>query len=221
MERKRALSTLDFFADLDEQDLEEVVALTIERQYDKNQMIFMEGDPGKGFHFVIEGRVKIYKTSRDGKELILTTFGPGSSFAEVTIFNDVPYPATAETLEPSRIGMIRNDDLEGLIAEKPALAIKLIRTLSKKLYRAQLNLKQIALDDTEHRLIRVILDALDESHRSKLTLHLSRQEIGEMIGATRETVSRTLNQLKKDGLIRLSGKTLTVVDEEGLRDRIE
>ncbi len=81
MERKRALSTLDFFADLDEQDLEEVVALTIERQYDKNQMIFMEGDPGKGFHFVIEGRVKIYKTSRDGKELILTTFGPGSSFA--------------------------------------------------------------------------------------------------------------------------------------------
>ncbi len=139
----------------------------------------------------------------------------------MTIFNDVPYPATAETLEPSRIGMIRNDDLEGLIAEKPALAIKLIRTLSKKLYRAQLNLKQIALDDTEHRLIRVILDALDESHRSKLTLHLSRQEIGEMIGATRETVSRTLNQLKKDGLIRLSGKTLTVVDEEGLRDRIE
>ncbi|WP_246105414.1 Crp/Fnr family transcriptional regulator [Sporomusa termitida] len=101
----------------------------------------MEGEPGEGFHYVKSGKVKIVKVSQDGREHMINILGPGEVFAEVLLFNHGPYPATAVTLADSVIGIIKNTDLENVVAGNARIALHIIRVMSKKLLQAQMKIK--------------------------------------------------------------------------------
>ena len=119
-DRLKFLRKIPYFSNIDDHELQAIADIMIERSYDKGRVLFMEGEFGEAVHFVIEGRVKIYKTSENGKEHILYIAGPGDIFAEVILFNEVNYPATAEVMEKSRIGKIRNEDLEQVLKAHPS-----------------------------------------------------------------------------------------------------
>lgn len=220
------LRRIPAFSTLRDESLEEIKAITIERNFRRGAIIFMEGDPGEGFYFIKSGKVKVYKTTPDGRELIFALLGEGDIFAEVTLFNDMNYPASAEVLEDASIGMIRNTDLEKLVTSNSEIALRIIKVLSKKLFNSQQKVKELALGDTYMRTAQILLKLTKEhgvegDSGIELKLALSRQELANMIGTARETVSRALSQFKKEGSIDISGKRIVIKDLNKLKSWIQ
>ncbi|WP_432664565.1 Crp/Fnr family transcriptional regulator [Wukongibacter baidiensis] len=221
MDNIEALKKVPIFSQLKDDDLNKILSITIQKKYKKGSVIFMEGDKGEAFYFIKSGKIKISKSSKDGKELILNIYGENHVFAEVTIFNDISYPATAEVIEDAVVGVIRNYDLEKLIKSNTELGFNLIKILSKRLFNAQMKLKQLALNDTYSRtadtLIRLSKNVgIERNGQIEFDLDLSRQELANMIGTARETVSRILSRFKKEGSIDISGKKMVIKDIEKL-----
>lgn len=210
------------FSELSDEDLEQISSVTIEKNLRKGTIIFMEGDKGEAFYFIKSGKVKVSKTTADGRELIFGIFSDGDVFAEVALFNDVLYPAGAEVIEDSCIGMIRNEDLENLIRKNSEIAIHIIKVFSKKLYNSQQKVKELALGDTYARTAQTIMKLAQNNGKKtsegiELNLNLSRQELANLIGTARETVSRALSQFKKEGSINIDRKKIIIKDMEKLK----
>ncbi len=217
-----ALKKLPIFSQLKAEELKKILSITNIKNYKKGSVIFMEGDKGEAFYFIKSGKIKISKSSKDGKELILNIYGENNVFAEVTIFNDINYPATAEVLEDASVGVIRNIDLEKLIRYNADMGLNLIKILSKRLFNAQMKLKQLALNDAYFRTADVLIRLSQNLARQRngeieLNLELSRQELANMIGTARETVSRVLSRFKKEGSIDIIGKKIIIKDIEKLK----
>lgn len=215
------LKNIPVFADLPDEFLKQVHEKTTERLYRKSVVIFFEGDPGDGFYYVKSGKVKIVKTTDDGREHIINILNPGDLFAEVLLFNNRPYPATAVAVENSSVGVIRNADLERLVLSNNKLALQLIKALSQRLLYAQQKIKNLALNDVMARTAEVLLRLGREQGRAdgshiEIMLDLSRQDLASLVGTTRETVTRTLAALKKDGVIDFNGSRITLLQSEML-----
>lgn len=186
---------------------------------------FLWREFGEAVHFVMEGKVKIYKTSEDGREHILYIAVPGDIFAEVILFNEVNYPATAEVLEKARIAVIRNEDLEKVLKAHPSMAVAIIKVLNKRLMDAQQQVKSLALHNTHGRTAQMLMKLATE-HGNKtengleLELVISRQELANMVGTTRETVTRVLMAFKKYNLIEIERNTIRIIQPEKLKEWI-
>jgi CRP/FNR family cyclic AMP-dependent transcriptional regulator len=216
------LKEIPVFLNLPDELLRMIHNHTIERRFRKGMIIFLEGDKGEGFHYVKSGKVKVLRTSDDGREHIIKILDAGEIFAEVLMFNNMPYPATAVAVEPSCIGMIRNVDLEQLVLANNVLALQLIKALSQRLIYAQQKIKNLALNDVMSRTVEILL-RLSQEQGSKLedgvieiALDLSRQDLASLVGTTRETVTRTLSSLKKDKIIDFDGNKIRILNMDYL-----
>ena len=217
------LKRLPVFAGLSDSQLHDIHTISSERLYRKNATIFYEGDPGEGFHYLKTGKVKIIKMTDDGREHIINILSPGDLFAEVLLFNNQAYPATAIAVEDSQVGVIKNSDLEKLILRNNELALQLIKALSQRLLFAQGKIKNLALHDVKARTAETLLD-LGHKHGKELpnghiriTLDMSRQDLAALVGTTRETVTRTLSALKKDKLIDFDTHAITLLAKDKLK----
>ena len=216
------LKKVPLFIDLSDIELQALGQLARVRNYRNNMLIFMEGEPGEALYFIISGRVKISKATADGREQILHILQSGDVFAEVVLIDRGPYPATAEVIESGQIGMLLNDDVENLIRSNPEIALKLLRLAFKRLRLAQAQIRDLALKDTYGRLASMLL-ILAKDHGEelaggiKIDLPLSRQEFANLIGTTRETVTRILGDLKKYKCIDLNKQAIIITDEDKLR----
>ncbi|MCX7780381.1 MAG: Crp/Fnr family transcriptional regulator [Negativicutes bacterium] len=210
------LKQMPVFAGLTDDQLRAIHGKTTERFCRKGTVIFFEGDPGEGFHYVKTGKVKIVKIADDGREHIIKVLSPGDLFAEVLLFNNRPYPATAIAMEDSRIGIIKNSELEKLVLGNNALALQLIKALSQRLLYAQQKIKNLALDDVVARTAETLLKLARENGKGlpggaiEINLDLSRQDLGSLVGTTRETVTRTLSALKKAKVIEIEGSRIII-----------
>lgn len=216
------LRKIPLFADLTDAEMQAVGQLARVRNYKKNMLIFMEGEPGEALYFVVSGKVKVSKATPDGREQILHILQPGDIFAEVVLIDRGPYPATAEVIEAGQIGMLMNDDVENLIRSNAEIALKLLRLVSKRLRLAQAQVRDLALKDTYGRLAGMLL-MLGKEHGEnsaagvKIDLPLNRQEFANLIGTTRETVTRILGDFKKYKCIDLDKQAIIIIDEDKLK----
>jgi len=112
------IKKIPLFSELEPKELEQVKNIYLLRKYKKGQIIFIEGEPGEAVYFVKRGKIKIYKSDAEGREYILHIFGPGDIFAETVLLEGGPYPASAEAVEDSMVGIIKNEDLEELLKKK-------------------------------------------------------------------------------------------------------
>lgn len=219
MDKYGYLKQISVFSGLPEEYLEKIHQISLLRKYGKGRILFMEGEPGEAFFYVKSGLVKISKLSGDGREHILHILNEGHIFAEVTLFSKTEYPATAEVLEDAEIGIIKNEDLEKLIMENPGLALQLIKYLNKRLVEAHMKIRNLALYDTYGRTAQALLKlAEDYGKRSskgiELDLNISRQELANIVGTTRETVIRALMAFKKEHSIDIDKNTITIIDPD-------
>jgi len=217
------LQKIPLFANLKEAELQSLSQIVIERTYKKNSNIFFEGDPGDGVYFIKAGQVKVIKTSEEGGEQILHLLGPGDIFGEVVLFDGSDFPATAQAVVDSQIGMIRNWDMDVFIRANPEVALKLLKVMSHRLRDAQIKIKNLALQDTLRRTVGMLLHLAQEHGKRtaegiEINLPLSRQELANMVGTSRETVTRILSRLNKEGLIVLEKQKIIILDEEELQD---
>lgn len=216
------LRKIPLFGDLSEEELQAIAKLARVRNYKKNMLVFMEGEPGEALYFIVSGKVKISKATPDGREQILHILQPGDVFAEVVLIDRGPYPATAEIIETGQIGMLMNDDVENLLRSNAEIALKLLRLVSKRLRLAQMQIRDLALKDTYGRLAGMLLMLAKEHGEAaaagvKIDLPLSRQELANLIGTTRETVTRVLGDFKKYKCIDLDKQAIIIINEEKLR----
>ena len=219
------LKKVPFFQGLSEKELEMVSDVMLERFFPKGDVLFFEGDPGEALFVIKSGRVKISKMSEDGREQILHILKAGDIFAEVILFDQGPYPATAEAVENTTCWLLRNAAMEKLLASHPQLAIKLLRIMSRRLRQAQILIRDLALHDAYSRLAGLILRLMRREGQATergilLDLQLTRQEMASMIGTSRETVARILSRFQKEGIILLNKQQIIVLDEEKLREWI-
>jgi CRP/FNR family cyclic AMP-dependent transcriptional regulator len=220
----KQLNEIPIFSDLAEEQLRQIETCTTDRLYRKGMIIFMEGQPGEGFHYIQQGRVKIVKISDDGREHIIHLLDEGDIFAGVVLFNTAPYPATAVALEDCRIGVIKNSDLEQLALHNNALAMHLIKAINQRLLYAQQKIANLALHDVTARTAEVLLRLGKEKGRRNangqiiIEMTLSRQDLASLVGTTRETVTRTLSSLKKSKVIDFDSGSMVILDEAALTE---
>lgn len=213
---------IPIFEGLADDELALINQLTVRLNYKKKGTIFTEGQPGVGVYFVLCGQVKIYKLSEDGREQILHFRREGDIFGEVVLFHGGPYPATAETLTDSQVGVIRNEDLERLLVTHPSIAIKLVKLMATKLRRAQIKVHELNTQDTLRRVITKLLRMArvygeKTPQGIRINLELNRQDLASYVGTTRETLTRILSDLKKNGAIELDTRTVIILDENKLK----
>ena len=191
--------------------------MTQTREIAKGEVVFHEGEPGIGLHFVQSGLVKIVKMNEEGREHIIHMLSKGDLFSEVLLFQKGVYPATAIGAEKSVVGVIANEDLEKEIRKSNDLALGLIKALSYRLQIAQLKIRSLALGDAKGRVARTLLVLLktkgtQTGNQAKLVIPYSRQDLASLCGVTRETLARTLSEWSEDKLIQLSEKEVTFYD---------
>ncbi|HRU42373.1 MAG TPA: Crp/Fnr family transcriptional regulator [Candidatus Diapherotrites archaeon] len=217
------LRQISIFSELEGEFLEKIYKISRVRKYEKGRIIFMEGEPGEAFFYIKSGLVKISKLSRDGREHILHVLNEGHVFAEVTLFSNTEYPATAEVLEDAEIGIIKNEDLEKVIKENPDLSLQMIKYLNKRLVEAHMKIRNLALYDTYERTAQALVKLAEDYGRKSskgvnLDINISRQELANIVGTTRETVIRALTAFKKERLIGIEKNTITIIDLESLKE---
>ncbi|HYF74990.1 MAG TPA: Crp/Fnr family transcriptional regulator [Candidatus Nitrosocosmicus sp.] len=223
MDKYDYLRQISIFSELRDEYLEKIHKISLLRKYGKGRIIIMEGEPGEAFFYVKSGLIKISKLSSDGREHILHILNEGHIFAEVTLFNKTVYPATAEVLEDAEIGVIKNEDLEKVIMQNPELSLQLIKYLNKRLVEAHMKIRNLALYDTYGRTAQALVKLAEDYGKSsskgiELDLNISRQELANIVGTTRETVIRALTAFKKEHSIDIDKNTITIIDVERLAE---
>ena len=214
MGKNEVLKQSFIFSALSEAELIGLAELVVERNFMPGDFIFWEGDAPEWFYIVAAGRVKVLKHSSSGKEFIITFFSPGEIFGEVAVFEDKPYPATAQAMGETRVLGIKGDDFLAFLAQRPQVALRVISVLGGRLRDAQGRLKDLAGERVEQRLARTLIML---SAKLGETLPFTRQEIADMAGTTTETAIRFMSRLKDEGIIRSIRGKVIILDEIKLK----
>ena len=214
-----AIARIPLFSGLNRAQLVELEGIVLEKDFRKGELIFSEGDEGDGFYVILQGRVKVFKVSADGKEHILHIFTPGQTFGEVPVFAGEHFPASAEALHETRALFFRRSAFVGLLEKNPSLSLKLLADLSVKLRQFAVQIENLSLKEIPARLATYLLVLAEEQGRDDyVTLSISKGQLASLLGTIPETLSRILAKLSSQELIQVEGRKIVLVDAEGLKD---
>jgi CRP/FNR family cyclic AMP-dependent transcriptional regulator len=205
-----ALRRVFLFEGLSEAELVALEAVVVARSYPKHAVVVSEGDRSDTLFLILSGRVKIFVSDQGDKELVLGTQGPGEYFGEM-VLDDGPRSASAVALEPCRMGVLTRERFRAFLAAHPQVAIAVIENLIRRCRALTENAKDLALLDVYGRLSKLLLSlAHSEDGRLVVSEPLTKQAIGERIGASREMVSRIFKDLTAGGYLRMEGKKIVI-----------
>ena len=215
MDEQELLRTVPIFSELSEADIASLARLTSRRSCPKDTVVFFENEEGDTFFIIVEGRIKVTILGDDGREVILSVLGPGDFFGEMALLDNEPRSATAIAVEESELLSLHRSDFQSVLNDNKSITSALIRVLSARLRRANHQISTLALLDVYGRVARVIVDmAREEGKRLRdgriAFRRATHQEIANRIGTTRETVTRMLKDLERQGLIHIDGKEVVV-----------
>lgn len=220
MKKIDTLQSTSLFKGLGEDESEAVGRLVIEKSYEKGETIFFEGDDADGFYIVGSGTVKVFKMNPSGKEHILHIFGPGEPVGEVPVFSNRPFPATAEAIVKSRMLYFSKKDFVSMIEQNPSIAMNMLAVLSMRLRQFTNQIENLSLKEVPARLAGYLLYTLDEQQNdSVIELPVSKGQLASLLGTIPETLSRIFSKMSDEGLIQVEGRTITILDRDGLMDK--
>jgi CRP/FNR family transcriptional regulator len=220
MNYRQILKNSPLFASLSDADLDALMAIARIREHPRGELLFSEGEEAEGFFIVLDGKVKVYKLSPDGKERILHIIQPGGTFAEAAIFGDGLYPAYAEPLQLSKLFFLPKDKFLSLLMNNGQISINMIAGLSKFLRQFANQIEDLTFKDVPSRLARYLME-LTHGTRQTVILPISKSQLASNLGTVSETLSRTLRKLSDDDIIKVSGKTFEILDFERLQELAE
>jgi CRP/FNR family transcriptional regulator, cyclic AMP receptor protein len=215
------LATVPLLSRIAPDDLRRFADVTREKQYPKGSVILFEDDPGDSLFIVRSGRVKVVLVAEDGREVILGVLGIGEHFGELSLIDDQPRSAHVIAMEDSVLLVLRRDDFRQRVESTPVVAWALLSELSRRLRRADGKIGGLVLLDVPGRIAHLLLDVAEEGGADTIDKPLTHQVIAQMIGASRETVSRTMREFQDTGLIAVHRRRITIRDRPGLATRAQ
>ncbi len=227
MEMTDLLRKVPLFSELDERELASIAALASSIDICKKSIVVQEADPGDSMYVILSGEVKVSTYSVDGREVVLALLGKGSFFGEMSLLDEQPRSANVTTMQDSTFANIRRRDLVPVLMEQPAIALKLLTEVAARLRKTSRVLERISSMDVSHRLYAYLVDHClrfsqpdqDGRYNTVLPTH---QLLADQLSTSRETISRAISQLKKDGiLVQGERRGNMLVDVEALEERLD
>jgi CRP/FNR family transcriptional regulator, cyclic AMP receptor protein len=215
------LASVPMFSGLQRDELLKFAELTRERTYPKGSVILFQGDPGDSLYVLRQGRAKVVLIGEDGREVILGVLEPGAHFGELALIDDQPRSAHVIAMEDSQLLILRREDFRRRVEANPSVAWALLTELSRRLRRADQKIGGLVLLDVPGRISRLLLDLSAESSNGMIEKPLTHQTIAQMIGASRETVSRAMKEFQEEGLIRVERRRIAVANRDALEKRAQ
>ena len=215
------LGTVPLFTGLDRSELQNFAELTRERSYPRGSVILFENDPGDSLFVVRSGRVKVVLIGEDGREVILGVLGIGQHFGELALIDEQPRSAHVIAMEDATLIVLRRDDFRKRVEQTPSVAWSLLTELSRRLRRADDKIGGLVLLDVPGRIARLLLDLSEESGTEQIEKSLTHQTIAQMIGASRETVSRAMKEFQDLGWISVERRRISLANRSALESRAQ
>ena len=216
------ISQAPLFTGLPEDQLNEIKQIAIDKFYDKDKTIFLEGDDCNGFYIVAAGKVKIYKVSFEGKEQIFHIYGPGNPFGEVPVFSGQKFPANAQTILKSHLLFFPRSAFVDLISNNPSLSLNMLAILSMRLRQFTVQIENLSLKEVPGRLASYLLYLANEQEQEDfVALNISKGQLASLLGTIPETLSRILAKMNNQNLIEVSGRDIKLLDRIGLEELSE
>ena len=215
------LANVPIFSGLTENELAFLVQRTVPRHYAPGEIVFAEGEPCPGLYVVESGHVRIFKSSVGGREHVLSVDGPGSSIAELPVFDGGSYPASVAAIDDATLLFISKQHFQSLCLTHPQVALKVLRVIGARLRRLVGIIEELSFTTVRHRLASFLLrQAQKQGKRTEdgveVSLPASNQELASQIGTVRELVSRNLSRLQAQGVLRVEGRSVFIEDLKAL-----
>jgi CRP/FNR family transcriptional regulator, dissimilatory nitrate respiration regulator len=214
------LRECQLFSGLPPADLRGIAGIAIAKPLEKNDYLFREGDPSRGFYVIQSGTISIHRLTPAGKEQIIHIFQAGDSFAEATLATDTGYPADARALAPSRVLLIQKDAFIALLKRQPELALRMLASMSQHLRVIVSRLNDLTQKDVETRLAHWLVKRCPNSGNSPCAIELpgTKRALAAELGTVSETFSRTLAKFREQKIIEVKGKVVKVLSPANLRN---
>jgi CRP/FNR family cyclic AMP-dependent transcriptional regulator len=210
------LRSIPLFSLLRESDIWRIREATTARAFPKDSIILFEGEACEALYVVLSGRVKIVYTAEDGREVILSTRDKGDFFGETALLDEQPNPAHVIAMQDTELLILRRDEFRRCLAEMPAMSLGLLRHLSRRLRHADNQIRGLVLLDVRGRLARLLIEMADRNDGRAVPKGITHNIMAQMVGASRETVSRTLRELTLSGLLSVTGRRIEIADRPAL-----
>ncbi len=216
------LKKIPLLAELGADSLARLAESVEVREIRRREVVYLPGDPGQALFFVNGGRVKISKVTRDGKALTLNYCGPSEVFGETCLVNGGPREEMAEALENAVITAVERDVFESLLRANASVGYQMTRLLAERRRDVENKLETLVFRDVTSKLAELLLQlaeqyGVDDARGTLVALKITHQELANLIGSTRETVSLTLSQFKRKKLICTEGRKVIISDAESLK----
>ena len=209
------LERVPLFSGLSKDSLENLLHATSRKNYSKDTTIVEENEMGETLYMILSGKVKVTNIGPDGKEVILSVLGPGEFFGEMALLDEEPRSANVVSMEKTEMMLLRRKEFMTLLENNSEILSMLLAILSGRLRHANAQIRSLALLDVLGRIARLLLESAHKEGRKLLDGSVvfrrpTHQEIASMVGTSRETVSRMIGDLSRDGYIKISGKDIII-----------
>jgi CRP-like cAMP-binding protein len=218
---KCSSQAMSIFCQLDRGPLAEISSHKVMNTYKKGHVIFYQGNPPFGLYCISRGKIKITKVGTDGKESIVRIASVGDVLGHRSLFSNENYNATATAMEDTSVCFIDKKFIYKIVNEQPSIALNIIQKLSREMGSAESKSASMFQKNVRERLAELLLTlsssyGVKEQGRVRLDIKLTREELASMIGTASETVIRFITEFKEEGLIEQEGKTIFIIDNDGL-----
>jgi CRP-like cAMP-binding protein len=215
------LGNTALLSSLSQQELQMLTARTVLKRFSAGELLFSEGEPCNGLHIIVCGKVRIFKTSVNGREQVLAMNGPGESVAELPVFDGGPFPASAVATEETEIAFISRRDFQAYCMEHPEVALKVLQIVGARLRNLVGIIEELSFTTIRQRLISTLLklaqsEGRKTAHGIEFQLPASHQELANQLGTVRELISRNLMRLQAEGMLDVDARQIVVKDIKGL-----
>jgi CRP/FNR family transcriptional regulator len=211
---------------LSREELQTLAARTVRKLFSAGELLFSEDEPCNGLNIIAKGKVRIFKTSVNGREQVLAVNVPGESIAELPVFDGGPYPASGVAIEDTEIAFISRRDFNAYCIEHPEVALKMLSVVGGRLRRLVGIIEELSFTTIRQRLIALLVKiAQNEGKKTErgIEVHLpaTHQELASQLGTVRELISRNLMRLQAEGLLDVDARLIVVRDLKGLSALLE
>ena len=215
------LKHIHLFEGISPSEMQEMEKITRMEEVKKRQPLYLPGDPSSSVYLLKKGRVKIANSAPSGKEVTFEILEPGEVFGELEVLDDAPRSTSAEALDDTLICVIPRKDFDQYLAMHPSVTVKLTKLIGLRLRKIQSRVENLVFRDVPARLAHLLLelrktDGVTDKQGIRLRAKLTHQEMANLIGCSRETVSTIIGQFRDQGFIQMDGRSITILNEQKL-----